>query len=801
MNILIVDNDALSIQLLQRYVGERLGHQTVGVRSIAEADALMECQDFDVVMIDIDLPDNAGVELLEKLRRLMTPMNLPIVAMGDSSSPQKELKVFEMGANEFLHKPLEPRSAVARVRTLLNCRREFLRLKRKANHMEDANSHATIGFEDQTATVSEAEDETVKRAHSVIGGMIPFEVPVMILAKSGSFFCKTLELSMKHVGVLAFAEIPRHSKFKVQMVHPTGETMEVEATEVRRKEVAEGDAGFLQVYFQISSTTILFRRFCQQLDRAYRLQGLKGLTEVMKGSMSISRAASPSQTSATSVRTMEGARYRFEKVLGVGGFAAVFLVRDLALQRLVAMKVLSPELAAEAVAREKFLGEAQIAAQFHHANIVFVYEVGDLQNEDLPRFLDFPTEILSPYKGHFIYFTMQYIEGHSLAEEIKDHHRLNVERTNMIFGEVLRALSFSHRKGVIHRDIKPGNIMIEKDGSIIVTDFGIARLMGDGRDGDGVECTPKYASPEQLLSRKLDGRSDIYSIGITVYEMLNGRPPFSDDRLDVLVARQLNETPASLLDRVPDLSEGLEKIIMKCIAKQPEARYSDVDVILEELENLKPGNETQPQAEKTLDNLVERVMQLKAPEQAPDIMRKLLAHLQLNDEDDDTESRIRARIAEPSVLDTLLNHTLYYKQRNHLYDFFKDLSASRATLTLLRWYHREGSPLNKRTLAQLAVVSSKQNLTPLIHEILEMDDEDGAVMVEALENEDLLHRDVATRLCHHKGEQTRLSILRCIGGHRIVDEIEQKIIRHFAKHSRYESVRQMAIQQMRELVT
>lgn len=799
MNILIVDNDALNIQVLQKYVGERLQHQTVGVRTGAEAMALLECQDFDLVIMALELPDFDGFEILTKIRALLKLMDLPVLVMGKDVLNLK-LKAFDNGANDYVSKPLEMRLVLARVHTLLRCRSEFLIYKR--GHTRSTPNKTVASPTDRTTTISTLTAETQAPRQSF--RPIPCEVPVIVFLGEASYFCKTLKIGKGQMSVLAFNEIPRAGGYKVQIVHPTGETMDVSVVENRRSEVAQGAAGSLSMFFDITEASPLFIKFCDHLDRAWRHKGLSGLKEVLKGSMSISRTESQTPTAVgPQLTTMPGARYRHKKLLGVGGFATVFLVRDLALQRDVAMKVLSPELAADAAAREKFLGEARLAAQFHHANIVFVYEVNSFNTRDLPQYLDFPPEMVKPYREHFIYFTMQYIEGQSLSEILKENERIPAPKTSRIFSEVLRALAFAHQKGVIHRDIKPGNIMLDNDEHIIVTDFGIARLIEDALEpgSGGVECTPRYASPEQLLSRPLDGRSDIYSLGITIYEMLCGVPPFEDTRLDILVARQLNDTPPCLTERLPDLSPQLEAIVMRCIEKDPKKRYEKVEDILEDLNKLEDKDEEPSKVPETdtLTLLLDRVLLVQDVAEARTIMEKLVGHLHLH-KDDTSEAlyRIKDRIAEPAVLDNLLLYALEEELFPLLYRMFENLRSSKAVRTLLRWFIKEKNLRTRRFLSRLAVISSGDNIMPLVHGALDMKDEDASLLLRAMRemgrNDE---QELVTRLAQHTGEQTRLELLHYIRGINKPSDEVSKVVVSFARTSSHKKVREFATRLVR----
>ncbi len=793
MNILIVDNDALTLQVLQHYVGERLHHQTVGVRTGAEAMALLDCQDFDLLLLALDLADCDSFEQLARIRTLLHPMDLPVIAMAEANL-NTELKAFDAGVNDFVAKPLEMRQVLARVRNQLNCRTEFLNAK--------LNSPASLRGkqEPQESPPVPAPEPPVTKPTQPSTKPIPCEIPVMLCFEGGSYFCKTLKIGTDLLTLLAFNEIPRASGFQIQLVHPSGETMEIAVTESRRTEIGRGAAGSLSLNFEVRESSPLYEQFCAHLDRAWRHKGLAGLKEVLRGSMSISRAETAQPRQGSTMPAMIGARYRHQKLLGVGGFATVFLVRDLALQRDVAMKVLSPELAADADARERFLGEARIAAQFHHANIVFVYEVGACPIAEIQSFLDFPPEMVKPFREHFIYFTMQYIEGQTLAERLRRDRRIAQAEALHIFAETLRALAFAHQKGVIHRDIKPGNIMIDNDGHIIVTDFGIARLVEDGFEGaaGSVECTPRYASPEQLLSRALDGRSDIYSLAVTFYEMISGLPPFQDSRIDILVARQLNEKPPDLRDLVPDLPIELNCIVMRCLSKDPAKRYARVSELLADLEVLTKAQENgNLVGSGTLTLLLDRVLLLHESSETREVMEKLIAHLHVHSESPADLNHIRTRITEPAVLDALLSHGLDEAVFPIIYRFFSELRSSLALPTLLRWYAKEQEPRLCRAFAQLILVSSSGDMSALAPHVLELRDVPAAFLLRIMR--ELNRNDAAfvQRLAQHSGERTRLELLYCIRNLPVRTKALEEVVATISRNATHPKVRELAQKMMR----
>jgi len=269
-------------------------------------------------------------------------------------------------------------------------------------------------------------------------------------------------------------------------------------------------------------------------------------------------------------------RYRVERSVGRGGMAEVFMAHDLLLDRPVALKVLFPEYAKDPNFVERFRREAQSAAGLTHPNIVAVYDWGKVNNT------------------YFI--AMEFVQGRTLASILKEKLRLTAQQACDVAVDVASALGFAHENSVVHRDIKPGNILIGSTGQVKVADFGIARALGaaveDGLTQTGsVMGTATYLSPEQAQGSQPDPRSDIYSLGVVMYEMVAGRAPFIGDNAVGIAYQQVHGVPPALSEFAGDVPKEFEAIVAKCMAKSAERRYVNAGALRDDLRRFSAGEE------------------------------------------------------------------------------------------------------------------------------------------------------------------------------------------------------------------
>jgi beta-lactam-binding protein with PASTA domain/tRNA A-37 threonylcarbamoyl transferase component Bud32 len=267
-----------------------------------------------------------------------------------------------------------------------------------------------------------------------------------------------------------------------------------------------------------------------------------------------------------------GGRYALGEVLGYGGMAEVFRGRDVRLGRDVAVKVLRADLARDPMFQARFRREAQAAASLNHPTVVSVYDTG----EELQAGLDFRVP----------YIVMEYVEGRTLRDVLADEGRLQPRRALEITAEIGTALAYAHRAGLVHRDIKPGNVMLLPDGAVKVMDFGIARAVADSSatmtQTAAVMGTAQYLSPEQARGETVDARSDIYSAGCLLYELLTGEPPFRGDSPVAVAYQHVREDPVVPSRVQPELTPAIDAVVLKAMAKNPNNRYQSAEEFRED---------------------------------------------------------------------------------------------------------------------------------------------------------------------------------------------------------------------------
>ncbi len=277
-----------------------------------------------------------------------------------------------------------------------------------------------------------------------------------------------------------------------------------------------------------------------------------------------------------STQTLASGRYRVEDVLGRGGMAVVYLARDDELERPVAVKVLAGHLADDPVFRDRFLREARLAAGLSHPNIVQIYDAGEDHGDP--------------------YIVMECVEGRSLADELEATGALDPARVVDLGVQVCAGLEHAHAAGLVHRDIKPGNLLLGERDTVKIADFGIARAAETTRltQMGSVLGTAAYLSPEQALGEEVTAAADIYSLGCVLYECMTGRTPYVFDTLAELAVKHREEPITPVRELRPEIPEKLEAVVMRSLARNPEYRPPSAAALGRELAASTPDDITRP---------------------------------------------------------------------------------------------------------------------------------------------------------------------------------------------------------------
>ncbi len=269
---------------------------------------------------------------------------------------------------------------------------------------------------------------------------------------------------------------------------------------------------------------------------------------------------------------MQYGRYRIVKELGKGSMGVVYQAHDPQIDRSVALKVLRPDRVTSETFRHRFLKEARAVGRLSHPNIVVVYDIGE----------DHGT----------VYISMEFLEGKPLSDLVQQERFAEAEAVEVGI-QVADALDYAHRKGIVHRDIKPSNIIIQPDGQVKITDFGIAHIddpeATQQTQAGEILGTPAYMSPEQVLGQQVDGRSDLFSLGVILYELSVGHRPFRGETLATIFRAITNENPAEPARENPLVSATLSQTIMKCLEKTPDGRYPSGKELTEALKSCRQG--------------------------------------------------------------------------------------------------------------------------------------------------------------------------------------------------------------------
>jgi len=729
MKILMVIENSTNLEQLVSRCESDFKAEVVFCDAVSKIAGLTENNSFDLALVDAAISKGDGMDVLKSLRNLHSQLALPVVIISTLRDTGTTVRLLEAGANDVLYLPLDMPLSMARLANVIRIRDLHLTKTLAVHHSPQFNHEPSLGY------IDEAERTAV---FHTFDSKIPCEIPVLALFKETQHFCKTVEIGLKSLTLLSFGHLPEERRFLIQMSLGDEEPKFLKVTTKNRRDVDEWQEGTVELELGLIEGQDWYNAWFLKMNHAYQIGGKEGLQGALRNAANaFMKGADKAGAKVPGWfnpmhRNLPKAngnhRYQFQKLLGRGGFASVFLAKDLTLKRWVAMKVLDTKMVEQEKSRNNFLNEAQIVAQLQHPNLVTIFEVGELSPQEAKSYFGFPREVLDRYPSGIIYFTMQYIEGESLGKRLKKKKAMPQSEVLRILIEICKGLAYAHEKGVIHRDIKPHNVMLNND-DVILTDFGLADIVEEGGDlfqefartdeGKRLSCTPIYAPPEQLRGKKGHVGSDIYSLAVMGYEMFTGRNPFAAPELNGILKKKVRDLPPSLGEKVADLHPGLVKVIDKSMSVNPKDRYESASQVLQALleVQLEQENQSSPKdVEQQLWDLLNMAIFAEDVYQAGEALTKLnaLVCLHQNSENSPIIEKLRKGIADPDLLNSLIEKNLNNANQDILFQVLKNLESSRSVYILLQWFQRERQQWKKDFFARLAVICSRENLMPLI---------------------------------------------------------------------------------------
>jgi len=481
--ILVVDDVADNRNVLERRL-QREGHVVVCAEDGRRALEDIRAQAFDLILLDIMMPEIDGFEVLRQLKQSPETVDIPVIMISARDDLDSVVRCIEQGAEDHLPKPFEPVLLRARITASLDKKRlrdrekEYLRevkaIASAASAVEDGR------YESATLARTAVRDDELGRLARVFDGM----------------------------------------------------AAQVKAREDRLREQVDG--------------------LRKEIDAVRRLADV-----------------SETDDARLSAGHLLAGRYEIQQLVGVGAQGTVYRAHDRELTETVAVKVLRPDVIADRTVLERFKAEVRLARRISHPAVVRTHDVGESEGM------------------HFL--TMEYVEGLTARDLLDSRGRLGVSAVLALAAQLTRALEAAHAQGVIHRDIKPQNLLLDSQGALKVMDFGVSRLTGSAAASGETGLligTPDYMAPEQLLGHDIDVRADLYATGVVLYECLTGQLPFRAESLVARIAKALNEDPPALSDTGEDVPPALAALVARLLAREPDRRPASAQELLRLLEQI-----------------------------------------------------------------------------------------------------------------------------------------------------------------------------------------------------------------------
>jgi CheY-like chemotaxis protein/predicted Ser/Thr protein kinase len=566
----------------------KAGYLVLKATDTDDALCLLNAIRIGLIICDNALRDSTGREFLTILKKDPLLLSIPFIFFVPVNDRERASEAFAIGASDFIVHPLDDKILIERIR-------EIMPLGPGMHHDTTIQAGEDTALPETSGKVILERDDRreserkcpLASVHIEISrdGVLWMPGQLQNINRQG-IFAETSLLgkpgSVLHIKILLSDEIRilkgsiKHITFSNPQ-HPTGIGIEIEETQdwrdahemlaalMRTEDPEAMDIKDLQTDLGThdSINTIIL---------PYHKQKMPDPSPLLNDVGMMSEETLDVRFYHSLVGKQLG-NYKAVSFIGAGTMGGVFKGWDVALERTVALKVISYKLSSHETFRNMFIKEARTISQLNHPNIAHIYYIGNM--------------------NEIIFFAMEFIHGKTLADLIKEYHNLDISRGLQYFITVCLTLDFVSKKNIIHRDVKPENIMITDKGMLKVVDFGVAKIT-DGRtreiNSDGIVGSPLYISPDCIKGHSVDCRSDIYSLGATFYHAFSGSPPFEGKDTEDVLRKHLHENPVPLQQINPHISHGLSMIIRKMMDKEPENRYQNYQSIIDDLEPLMAGN-------------------------------------------------------------------------------------------------------------------------------------------------------------------------------------------------------------------
>jgi DNA-binding response OmpR family regulator/predicted Ser/Thr protein kinase len=579
-NILFINRDRMLLEDLGQSLQEH-GYSVHTAFDMRGALSALSAGSMNLIICDNKLQDVTGYDLLRFLKNDPLREKIPFIFLVPINDQGRAINAFKLGASDYIVYPITTEELLVRVREASS----LLKPADSANTQQSTIIPASVATASNN-TSEPSDDKRKSKRHPLSSVRVDvsrngvFWLPAQIknINREGLFLETSL---LAKAGVELFVKIALRSGtciIKGQVKHLAFKNNNPSAgvgVEI------EKNAQWIEVLQYVitliknaevpskSSTAPGIIRSVQQTPAVSSGEHKNFSKSVNSSTPKVKINPSYELRFYQSLVGKQLDNYKAVSFIGSGAMGGVFEGWDIALERTVALKVISYKLAAKEKSREMFLKEARLASKLDHPNIAHMYHIGNV--------------------NEILYFAMEYIDGITMSDMIKKGEKFNTLKGLNYLITICEALDFVGRNNIIHRDIKPANIMINDKGILKIVDFGVAKFVdvgGDNNSKEGIVGSPYYISPEAIDGRPLDLRSDIYSLGASFYQAFTGAPPFDGQNADEVLRKHLDQTLVSLRKKNPNISPALGKVVEKMMAKSPENRYQDYKGIIKDLKNL-----------------------------------------------------------------------------------------------------------------------------------------------------------------------------------------------------------------------